>query len=125
MPPGGTGLTELTTTPGDAGQVVAIPVVAERLHVGRREVEAARARVRKVVREQEATVGRPLLRGEGVVESGAYPPRNRVPPSSRRVIPVAADAGPVDGERSEAHVERVEYAPPGLLAKGPTVSHYR
>ena len=50
---------------------VAIPVVHEQLHVGKRVEEAGRVRIRKVVREEEQTIDEPLTREEVTVERRA------------------------------------------------------
>lgn len=47
---------------------VVLPVVQERLVVGKRRVETGRVRVRKVVREQVAVVDEPLVQENVVVE---------------------------------------------------------
>jgi len=48
----------------DEGATVVVPVVAERLEVQKRKVEAGGVRVRKTVREREEVVDEPLLREE-------------------------------------------------------------
>ena len=53
---------------GAAGKRVVVPVVAEELAVGKREVEAGRVRITKLVREEQQTVDQPLFAEEVVVE---------------------------------------------------------
>ena len=50
------------------GASAVVPVVAERLKVGRREVETGRVRVTKLVREDQTIVDEPVLAEEVVVE---------------------------------------------------------
>lgn len=45
-----------------------VPLVAEKLHVGKRRVETGRVRVRKVVQEEMRTVAEPLKREQVTVE---------------------------------------------------------
>jgi len=51
-----------------AGQRVVVPVVSEELAVGKREVEAGRVRITKLVREEQQTVDQPVFAEEVVVE---------------------------------------------------------
>jgi uncharacterized protein (TIGR02271 family) len=75
---------------------VAIPVVHEQLHVGKRAEEAGRVRIRKVVREEEQTVDEPLTREEVTVErravqrpaEGAQPNRTE---GDALIIPVVSE----------------------------------
>ena len=71
QPDGGLRLTSRFTDVGrEAGapRVTVIPVLEERLEVGKREVETGRVRVRKRVSEQEQTVDEPLLADEITIE---------------------------------------------------------
>jgi uncharacterized protein (TIGR02271 family) len=65
----GTDLNELSAAvERAAGGKVVVPVVAEELAVGKREVEAGRVRITKLVHEEEQTVDQPLFAEEVVVE---------------------------------------------------------
>jgi len=59
--------TDVSEAPG-APRLTVIPVLEERLEVGKREVETGRLRVRKRVSEQEQTVDEPLLADEITLE---------------------------------------------------------
>ena len=66
---GGTSLDELSAAVENAaGEKVVVPVVAEELAVGKREVEAGRVRITKLVREEQQTVDQPLFAEQVVVE---------------------------------------------------------
>ena len=75
---------------------IVVPVVAEELAVGKREVESGRVRITKVVREEQKTVDQPLFADEVVVDRVAV---NRIvdaPPEVRHegetiVIPVVEE----------------------------------
>jgi uncharacterized protein (TIGR02271 family) len=70
-PGGGLRLTtrfaDVGVEPGESRPTV-IPVVEERLEIGKREVETGRLRVQKRVREHEQTVDEPLLADEITIE---------------------------------------------------------
>jgi uncharacterized protein (TIGR02271 family) len=73
---GGTDLNALSAAVEQAaGGKVVIPVVAEEIAVGTREVEAGRVRLTKLVREEQQTVDQPLFAEEVNVERVAV---NRV-----------------------------------------------
>jgi uncharacterized protein (TIGR02271 family) len=77
-PGGGLRLTiRFTDVGGEPGapRLTVIPVIEERLEIGKREVETGRVRVRKRVSEQEQTVDEPLLADEITIERV---PLNRV-----------------------------------------------
>lgn len=66
---GGTDLNALSAAvESAAGGRVVVPVVSEELAVGKREVEAGRVRITKLVREEQQTVDQPLFAEEVVVE---------------------------------------------------------
>jgi uncharacterized protein (TIGR02271 family) len=69
-PGGGLRLTirfaDLGVEPGSSTRI--IPVVEERLEIGRREVETGRLRVQKRISEQDQTVDEPLLADEITIE---------------------------------------------------------
>jgi uncharacterized protein (TIGR02271 family) len=73
---GGINLNELSSAVEKAaGGRVVIPVVSEEVAVGKREVEAGRVRITKLVREEQQTVDQPVFAEEVVVERVAI---NRV-----------------------------------------------
>ena len=73
---GKTDLTQLSAALSEAGDGRAVvPVVAEELVVGKREVEAGRVRVTKLVHEEQRVVDQPLTAEDVVVERVAV---NRV-----------------------------------------------
>jgi uncharacterized protein (TIGR02271 family) len=66
-----------------SGRSLVVPIMAETLEIGRRQVETGRVRIRKIVHEREETVDPPLWREEVVIE---HVPINRVvndPPCAR------------------------------------------
>jgi uncharacterized protein (TIGR02271 family) len=66
---GGTDLSDLSAAVENAaGRRVVIPVVSEELAVGKRDVEAGRVRITKLVREEQQTVDQPVFAEEVVVE---------------------------------------------------------
>jgi uncharacterized protein (TIGR02271 family) len=75
---------------------IVVPVVAEELAVGKREVESGRVRITRLVREEQKTVDQPLFADEVVVERV---PVNRIvdaPPEVRHegetmIVPVVEE----------------------------------
>ena len=81
---------------GVAEATVAIPVVREDVHVGKRVEETGRVRIRKVVREEEQTIDEPLTREEVTVERRAVQRPAEGPQESRTegdalIIPVVSE----------------------------------
>jgi len=73
---GGINLNELSSAVEKAaGQRMVIPVVSEEVAIGKREVEAGRVRITKLVHEEQQTVDQPVFSEEVVVERVAV---NRV-----------------------------------------------
>jgi uncharacterized protein (TIGR02271 family) len=83
-------------TSGVDEATVAIPVVHEQVHVGKRVEEAGRVRIRKLVREEEQTIDEPLTREEVTVERRAVSRPADGPQESRTegdalIIPVVSE----------------------------------
>jgi uncharacterized protein (TIGR02271 family) len=81
---------------GVAEATVAVPVVHEEVHVGKRVEETGRVRIRKVVREEEQTIDEPLTREEVTVERRAVSRPAEGPQESRTegdalIIPVVSE----------------------------------
>jgi uncharacterized protein (TIGR02271 family) len=81
---------------GIADAQVAVPVVQERLVVGKRVEEAGRVRIRKVIREEEQTIDEPLTREEVTVERRpvervAEGPQNPRTEGDTTIIPIVRE----------------------------------